>query len=147
MSRSCLDAAIDIAREAGAVLAALFGRAVRSEAKGRFDRVTEADRASEAVILRRVRAEDPSPDVLAEETGEHGGGTSTYRWYVDPLDGTKNFLRGYPAFTVSLALECAGQLAVGVVFDPTRDELFAAERGAGAFCNERRIHASGARHL
>src|SRR5262249_35172929 len=71
----------------------------------------------------------------------------SYRWYVDPLDGTKNFARGYPAFSVTLALEQHGELVVGVVFDPLRRELFAAERGSGAFCNDRRIRVSDAVRL
>jgi myo-inositol-1(or 4)-monophosphatase len=75
------------------------------------------------------------------------GSSSSYRWYVDPLDGTKNFARGYPAFSVTLALEHDGELVVGVVFDPLRQELFAAERGSGAFCNHRRIGVSDAASL
>lgn len=142
MDRCYLQAAVDIARASGAVLADCFAKGVRAEAKGRFDLVTNADRAVEAAILERVRSDFPTHSVLAEESGGHTGTSDTYRWYVDPLDGTKNFARGYPAFSLSLALECAGELVVGVVFDPIRQEMFAAERGAGAFCNDERIHVS-----
>jgi myo-inositol-1(or 4)-monophosphatase len=142
VNRNYLQAAVDIARESGALLADCFARGVRSEAKGRFDLVTEADRAAEALILGRLRAEFPSHTVVAEESGKHAGSSASCRWYVDPLDGTKNFARGYPAFTLSIALEYADQLVLGVVFDPIRQEMFSAERGAGAFCNNTRIHVS-----
>src|SRR5262249_975385 len=142
VNESCLDAAIASAREAGAVLAERFAKGVRTEAKGRFDLVTEADRAAEAIILRRIRSAFPSPAVVAEESGIHDGGDAGFRWHIDPLDGTKNFVRGYPAFTVSIALECGGELATGVVYDPIRGEMFVAERGAGAFCNDQRCRRS-----
>src|SRR5262249_45684200 len=95
-----------------------------------------------AIILDRLRREFPSHGVVTEESGEYPGTSSTYRWYVDPLDGSKNFARGYPAFAVSLALACGEQLIVGVVFDPTRGELFLPVHGAGASCNARRIRVS-----
>ena len=141
MNNCYLQTAVDIAREAGALLADYFAKGVDSEAKGYFDLVTEADRASEALILGRIRSEFPAHSVVAEESGCHAG-SSAYRWYVDPLDGTKNFARGYPAFSLSLGLEREGELVLGVVFDPIRQEMFSAERGAGAFRNDRRIHVS-----
>jgi len=142
-----LDIAVDVALESGARLAERFTAGVRAEAKGRFDLVTDADHVAEQIILRRLRAELPSHTLVAEESGESVGSSSSFRWYVDPLDGTKNFARGYPAFSVSLALEHDGELVVGVVFDPLRQELFAAERGSGAFCNERRMRVSDAARL
>lgn len=142
LNKDYLRAAVDIARESGALLVDAFGKGVRSEAKDDFDLVTEADRASEDIILRRLLSAFPSHTVIAEESGVRGGSSPAYRWHVDPLDGTKNFVRGYPAFALSLALECAGELVLGVVFDPVRQELFSAERGAGAFCNDERIQVS-----
>jgi myo-inositol-1(or 4)-monophosphatase len=141
MRRSPVDVAVDIAREAGVLLAEAFVAGVEAEAKGRFDIVTTADRAAEALILRRLRDAFPSHGIVAEESGRHRG-TSGCRWYVDPLDGTKNFARGNPSFAVSLAWEDDERLLVGVVFDPMRRELFVAEHGGGAWCNERRIRVS-----
>ena len=145
MNNAHLEIAIDIAQESGAHLAERFAAGVYAEAKGRFDIITDADHAVEHIILRRLRAECPSHTIVAEESGESAGTSSTYRWYVDPLDGTKNFARGYPAFSVSLALERDGELVVGVVFDPLRRELFAGERGSGSSCNGRpmRVSATG----
>ena len=101
-----LESSIDIAREAGALLMDYFGK-VSFELKGEFDLVTEADRASERLIVERLRAEFPAHSIMAEE----GGGSeraSEYRWYVDPVDGTTNFAHGFPVFNVTLALERAG---------------------------------------
>lgn len=130
-----------IAREAGALLMTHFARRVKIEYKGDVDLVTEADRSSEALILDRIQAAFPRHDVLAEEGSRKDSG-SDYRWYVDPLDGTTNFAHGYPVFCISLGLEHKGKLAAGVIYDPTRDEMFAAERGSGAYLNQRRIHVS-----
>ncbi len=143
---SYLETSVEIAREAGALLFEYFERHVRFELKGEFDLVTEADRASEKLILERLRAHYPTHAVVAEETGAHSGtsGNSGYCWYVDPLDGTTNFAHGFPVFNVTLALERAGELIAGVIFDPTRNELFTAEKGGGAFLNGERIHVSGA---
>ena len=130
-----------IAREAGALLMEHFHRSVKIEYKGEVDLVTIADRKSEALILERLRARWPSHDILGEEGGLHDQG-SEYRWYVDPLDGTTNFAHGFPVFCVSLGLEQRGQRIAGVIYDPTRDELFAAERGSGAFLNGERMQVS-----
>ena len=143
---SFLETSIDIAREAGALLAGYFERRVKFELKGEFDLVTEADRASERLILERLRAHYPTHEVVAEETGAHSG-SSEFRWYVDPLDGTTNFAHGFPVYNVTLALERAGELIAGVVFDPTRNELFTAEKDGGAFLNGERIHVSAAHCL
>ena len=109
---SYLETSIEIAREAGALLSDYFARRVKVELKGEFDLVTEADRASERLILERLRSHYPSHAIVAEETGAHSG-TSEYRWYVDPLDGTTNFAHGFPMFNVTLALECDGELIAG----------------------------------
>ncbi len=143
---SYLDTAVDIAREAGALLANFFERRIPFELKGDFDLVTEADRASEKLIVERLRSHFPTHNIVAEEGGGHTSG-SEYRWFVDPLDGTTNFAHGFPVFNVTLALERAGELIAGVVFDPTRPEMFTAERGSGAYLNNRRIHVSKAKRI
>ena len=139
-----------IAREAGALLLPYFHRGLKIEYKGDADLVTAADRASEVLIRERIRQQFPSHDVLGEEQGlsDQGG---DYRWYVDPLDGTTNFAHGYPVFCVSMALEHRGddqsRRIAGVVYDPTRDELFTAEAGRGAHLNGTAIHVSKAAQL
>jgi myo-inositol-1(or 4)-monophosphatase len=143
---SHLDSAIEIAQEAGSLLRQYFERRVRFELKGDFDLVTEADRASEKLIVERLTSLYPDHGILAEEGSGHRS-SSEYRWYVDPLDGTTNFAHSYPVFNVTLALEKAGELITGVVFDPYRDELFTCEKGAGAYLNGRRIHVSRAAKL
>lgn len=143
---SYLETSIEIAREAGALLSDYFARRVKFELKGEFDLVTEADRASERLILERLRSSYPSHAIVAEETGAHSG-TSEYRWYVDPLDGTTNFAHGFPMFNVTLALERDEELIAGVIFDPIRNELFTAEKGCGAFLNGNKIHVSSAKRV
>jgi myo-inositol-1(or 4)-monophosphatase len=138
---SYLETAIEIAREAGALLANYFERRVRFELKGEFDLVTEADRASERLVVERLRSHFPSHGIVAEEGGGHQS-PSEYRWYVDPLDGTTNFAHGFPMFNVTLGLERAGEGVAGVVYDPLRQEMFAAELGAGAYLNGKRARVS-----
>jgi len=137
---------MDIARESGALLAAYFDKRVAFELKGDFDLVTEADRASERLVVERLRSHFPSHSIVAEEGGGRQG-PSGYRWYVDPLDGTTNFAHGYPVYNVTMGLEQDGEMLVGVVFDPSRQEMFSAERGAGAYLNNRRIRVSASRRL
>ncbi len=138
---SFVEAAVSIAREAGNLLRYHFERRVAFELKSAFDLVTEADRASEKLVVERLGQLFPSHSVVAEEgTGQERG--SEYRWYVDPLDGTTNFAHGYPVWNVTLALEKNGELLAGVIFDPTRDELFAAEKGSGAYLNGARMSVS-----
>ena len=142
-----LEFAIETAREAGRVLAERFGRvSLDVQHKGDIDLVTESDLAAERLILERIRSYYPRHHVLAEEAGEvervAGAGESAYKWIVDPLDGTTNYAHGYPCYCVSIALEEAGELVLGVIYDPTRDEMFAAERGGGATLNGRRIRVS-----
>ncbi len=137
-----VEEAEQIAREAGTLLAEFFERRVRVEMKGEFDIVTEADRASEKLIVSRLRERFPTHAVVAEEGTGHDSVSAEYRWYVDPLDGTTNFAHGFPMFNATLALEHNGELIAGVIFDPLRNEMFSAERGAGAFLNGARIAVS-----
>ena len=130
-----------IAREAGALLMDFFHRRVKIEYKGEADLVTVADRTSEKLIRERIAAQWPTHDIMGEEEGLKDTGAD-YRWYVDPLDGTTNFAHGFPVFCVSLGLVHKGTAVAGVVYDPTRDELFAAEQGSGAYLNQQRIHVS-----
>jgi len=110
--------------------------------KGASDFVTRADTAAEQIIRDELMAARPTYGFLGEETGEIEGQDPTRRWIVDPLDGTTNFLHGLPHWAVSIALEHKGQIVAGVVYDPTKDEMFFAEKGAGAWMNESRIRAS-----
>ena len=123
-----------------------FARRIGFEYKGDADLVTEADRASERLITDRIRARWPRHDLVGEEGALVDSG-SDYRWYVDPLDGTTNFAHGFPVFCVSMGLEYKGKMIAGVVYDPTRDEMFSAERGSGAYLNQRRIRVSAASKL
>jgi myo-inositol-1(or 4)-monophosphatase len=143
---SYLETAIEIAREAGALLAEFHARGVEFELKGDFDLVTEADRSSERLIIERLKKNFPSHDIVAEEGGGHESGAE-YRWYVDPLDGTTNFAHGFPMFNVTLGLEHRGEMIAGVVFDPVHAEMFTAEKGSGAFLNGSRIHVSKAQRV
>ena len=153
-----VSAMAEIAREAGALLLTYFrggsfvspsaaniaaglDQPIHIDYKGDVDLVTEADRQSEKLITARIRERWPKHDILGEE-GTRTETGSEYRWYVDPLDGTTNFAHGYPVFNVSLGLEHKGELVAGVVFDPTRKELFSAEKGSGAWLNDRRIKVS-----
>src|SRR5205085_12566722 len=109
--------------------------------KGVINLVTEVDLASEALIRERIASRYPRHEVLGEEKGLDSS-SSEYRWVVDPLDGTTNYAHGYPMFCVSIALEYRGDVILGVVYDPTRDELFTAEKGGGAALNRRPIRVS-----
>lgn len=144
MMSSYLEAAIEIAREAGAVL--MSHRGVGFELKGEYDLVTAADRASEQLIVENLRKRFPDHGIVAEEGGS-AEMRSEYRWYVDPLDGTTNFAHDFPMFNVTLALARREEVVAGVVFDPMRNEMFAAERGAGAHLNGEKIHVSKAARL
>ncbi|HVG35408.1 MAG TPA: inositol monophosphatase family protein [Pyrinomonadaceae bacterium] len=140
-----LNFAIQTAQEAGRILQERLGRAIQITNKGTIDLVTEADLAAERLIIERIKSYHPRHAVLAEESGAsdlEGAPKSEYLWIVDPLDGTTNFAHGYPCFCVSIALEHNGVIEIGVIYDPTRDETFAAERGDGATLNGRRIRAS-----
>ncbi len=130
-----------MAREAGGLLMGYFKQHVKIEYKGDVDLVTVADRQSEALILERIRHQFPTHDVMGEEGTRIETG-SEYQWYVDPLDGTTNFAHGFPVFCVSLAVERRGRRIAGVIYDPTRDEMFSAELGSGARLDDKKIHVS-----
>jgi myo-inositol-1(or 4)-monophosphatase len=139
---NCLDTAIEIAREAGGLLLQHFRQPLEITYKTRSDLVTEADRKSEALIVERLRNRFPGHAIVAEEgSGQKTG--SDYCWYVDPLDGTTNFAHGVPVFSVALGLAYRGEVVAGVVYDPTRNELFTATRGGGAFLDNQRLRVSG----
>ena len=146
LSMPYLETAVEIAREAGALLANYFERLVPFELKGEADLVTEADRNSEKLVVERLRSHFPSHNIVAEEGGGHES-SSEYRWFVDPLDGTTNFAHSFPMFNITMGLERAGEMIAGVIFDPVRQEMFTAERGSGAWLNNRRIRVSNARRL
>ena len=125
-----------------------YARGVKTEYKGSgtVDVVTEADRASEKLIVEALRAAFPNHGIVGEE-GSRAQSTGELIWYVDPLDGTTNFAHGFPVFCVSLGLARDNEVIAGVVFDPTRNELFAAERGSGARLNGKNIRVSHATNL
>jgi len=131
-------AATDAAQRAGAVLRRRFGETLRVESKGTHDFVTEVDREAEAAVLGHLRALFPDHAFMAEESAPSAAADG-YRWVVDPLDGTTNFIHGVPTFAVSIALEDARGLVAGVVHDPIHDETFHAHRGGGAWLNDERI--------
>src|SRR5512138_2470464 len=135
-----------IAREAGALLHDKFKQRIGFTYKGDADLVTEADRAAEKLITDRIRKEFPGHDLYGEE-GTRTNTGSDYRWYIDPLDGTTNFAHGFPVFCVSVGLQFKGERVAGVLFDPTRDELFAAERGSGTYLNGTRVSVSKVNNL
>ncbi len=136
-----MEVAIAAARQAGALLRMHWERGVVAEHKGEIDLVTEADRASEALILSLLSGQFPDHAFYAEESGASGA-PSSHVWVIDPLDGTTNFAHGFPVFAVSLALQVDGQTELGVTLDPLRDELFTAQRGRGAFLNGRPLRVS-----
>jgi myo-inositol-1(or 4)-monophosphatase len=136
-----LNFAIRVAKDAGRVLRDRVGTRFDIDHKGSINIVTEVDLASERLIREAISTYYPRHEILAEEGGLSESG-SEYRWIVDPLDGTTNFAHGYPIFCVSIALECSGEVVLGVVYDPMRDELFTAEQGGGAALNNKPIHVS-----
>ena len=133
-----------VARKAGRSLSKDFREVenLQVSRKGAGDFVSKADIAAEKIIREELLEARPTYGFLGEETGEIEGQDPTRRWIVDPLDGTTNFLHGLPHWAVSIALEHKGQLVAGVVYDPTKDEMFVAEKGAGAWMNDMRIRVS-----
>jgi len=138
-----LNIAVRAARRAGSVInrAALEGGGFEVRAKQKNDFVTKVDHAAEAAIIETVRKAYPDHAVLAEESGATPG-QAEYQWIIDPLDGTTNFIHGFPQYCVSIAIRHRGALAHGVIYDPTKNELFTASKGRGAFLNDRRIRVS-----
>jgi len=141
-----LNAAGEIAREAGALLADLFNQPLEISYKRRSDLVTEADRRSETLIVGRLRERFPDHAIVAEEGSNHRS-SSEYCWYVDPLDGTTNYAHGFPVYCVTLGLAFRGEVIAGVVYDPTHNDTYTAERGAGAYLNNQRLRVSCAAKL
>ncbi len=140
-----INVAVKAAREAGKIInrAALDVEAVRVSQKQVNDFVTEVDHASEAIIIETLLTAYPGHGILAEESGQaHGAKDSEYVWIIDPLDGTTNFIHGLPVYCVSIALAVKGKLEQAVVYDPTRNDLFTATKGRGAFLNDRRLRVS-----
>jgi myo-inositol-1(or 4)-monophosphatase len=134
--------AIKAARAAGKLLMENVGRlnADSINSKQKFDFVTDIDKQSEKLIASIIKDKFPDHKILAEETFKDR--TGGYRWIIDPLDGTTNFIHAYPVFSISIALEVDGEIILGVVYDPNREELFFAEKGKGAFLNNRSIQCS-----
>ena len=137
-----LDFAIETAREAGAILRAGWERPKEISYKGEVDIVTETDRRSEELIVRRLREKYPDHAVVAEEGGGAEAAGGKFCWHVDPLDGTTNFAHSYPCFCVSIGLAEEGRPLVGAVYNPIAGEMFTAARGRGAHLNGKRIEVS-----
>lgn len=140
-----LNIAVKAARAAGDIInrAALDIEAVRVAQKNANDFVTEVDKSAEATIIDILLESYPQHGILAEESGcERGNQSSKYIWIIDPLDGTTNFIHGFPVYCVSIALQVDGRIEQAVIYDPTRNDLFTATRGRGAFLNSRRIRVS-----
>jgi myo-inositol-1(or 4)-monophosphatase len=140
-----LNVAIKAARSAGAIInrAALDVEAVRVSVKQTNDFVTEVDQAAEASIIETLLTAYPGHGILAEESGsEHGAKDSEFVWIIDPLDGTTNFIHGFPVYCVSIALAVRGKVEQAVVYDPTRNDIFCATKGRGAYMNDRRIRVA-----
>ena len=139
--------AVRAARRAGNIIVRDLGRVDASDAtrKGYNDFVSEVDRKAEAAIIDTVHKAYPDHGILAEESGAHG--RAEYVWVIDPLDGTTNFLHGFPVFSVSIGVKYKGRLEHGVVYDPLRQEIFSASHGRGAQLNDRRIRVSRCRSL
>ena len=142
-----LNIAVRAARSAGNVIIRNLGRldSLSVHTKDRNDFVTEVDKQAEQEIIYILRKAFPDHSILAEESGAHQG--NDYQWIIDPLDGTTNFLHGFPQFAVSIALRHKGRLEQGVVYDPLRQELFTASRGGGAMLNDRRIRVTNRKTL
>ena len=144
-----LNIAVRAARRAGSIInrAALDRGALEVKAKRANDFVTRVDQAAESAIIEIIRRAYPDHAILAEESGRLGEARAEHCWVIDPLDGTTNFIHGFPQYCVSIGVQHRGALAHAVVYDPVRNELFTASRGRGAFLDDRRIRASGCSQL
>ncbi|QQS49108.1 MAG: inositol monophosphatase [Acidobacteriota bacterium] len=149
MTIQIFETAIEAGREAGEILRRYAVEGFEISNKGRINLVTEADLASENFIKEMISSRFPSHRILAEESGisPHHDESAEYLWIIDPLDGTTNFSHGFPCYAVSIGVERRGEPVIGVIYDPSRDELFAAERGSGATLNGASIRVSGIDHL
>ena len=144
-----LNIAVKAARRAGSIInrAALDPSALQVRAKRANDFVTQIDRAAEAAIIEVIHKAFPDHAILAEESGASESKSREYCWIIDPLDGTTNFIHGFPQYCISIALQHRGAIAHGVVYDPGRNELFTASKGRGAFLDDRRIRVSKCEQL
>ncbi|MEN8166087.1 MAG: inositol monophosphatase family protein [Pseudomonadota bacterium] len=142
-----LTIAVRAAREAGRVLTRSFNRldTLTVTSKGKNEFVSEVDRNAEQAIIEVLREKFPSHAILAEESGSHAG--NDYQWIIDPLDGTTNYLHGFPQFSISIALKVKGRLEVGVVYDPIKEEMYTTSRGDGALLNDRKLRVSNRKGL
>ena len=146
MARSALlNVMVQAAMKAGRSLSRDFGEVqnLQVSLKGPGDYVSQADRKAEEIIYAELSRARPGYGFLMEERGAVAGEDDQHRWIVDPLDGTTNFLHGLPIFSISIALERQGQIVAGVIYNPAMDELYTAERGGGAFLNDRRLRVAG----
>ena len=144
-----LNTAVKAARRAGSIInRATLDGGFDVQTKRANDFVTEVDKAAEAAIIGIVRAAYPEHAILAEESGEDAGGAKNeHTWIIDPLDGTTNFIHGFPQFCVSIGVRHRGQLEHAVVYDPVKNELFTGSKGRGAYLNDRRIRVTRCAHL
>lgn len=142
-----LTIAVRAAREAGRILTRSFNRldTLTVTSKGKNEFVSEVDRNAEQAIIEVLREKYPSHAILAEESGSHAG--NDYQWIIDPLDGTTNYLHGFPQFSISIALKVKGRLEVGVVYDPISEEMYTTSRGDGALLNDRKLRVSNRKGL
>ncbi|NJR14161.1 MAG: inositol monophosphatase, partial [Phyllobacteriaceae bacterium] len=150
MARSALmNVMVQAAFKAGKALVRDFGEVenLQVSRKGPGDFVSQADKKAETILHTELARARPGYSFLMEESGTIEGDDPQHRWIIDPLDGTTNFLHGIPVFGISIALERQGQLVAGLVFNPVMDELYTAERGNGAFVNDRRLRVSGRKDL
>lgn len=149
MPHPMLTMAVRAARAAGTVISRATDHVadLTIESKQRNDFVSEVDKQAEHAIIDILKRAYPDHHFLGEESGDTGSELSEYRWIIDPLDGTTNFLHSLPHYAVSIALEYQGRLELGVIYNPSNQELFTAERGGGAFLNNRRIRVAGLRSL
>lgn len=147
MSNPYINIALEAARRAGGLMLKFRQRleGIPVERKARHDYVSDVDRACEQAIRDHISRHHRDHAILGEETGKTGD--SDYMWIIDPLDGTSNYLRGIPHFSVSIALQIRGRIEHGVIYDPLREEVFTASRGEGAFLNSQRMRVSGRKDL
>jgi myo-inositol-1(or 4)-monophosphatase len=142
-----LQVAVEASQAAGALLLRYVETGFQVEYKNPINLVTDADRAAEQCVIDHLKTRFPDHHFLAEERGRDDEGSSPYQWIIDPLDGTTNFAHGYPTYCVSIGLEYEGRCIIGVVFDPSRNELFTAIEHHGAHVNGRPIHVSDTQAL
>ena len=146
-----LNIAVKAARRAGSIInrAALDRTKLEIRAKGANDFVTQVDRAAESAVIDTIHQAFPDHAILGEESGALAGtaAKSEYRWIIDPLDGTTNFIHGFPQYCVSIALQHRGATVHGVVYDPSKNELFTSSKGSGAFLDDRRIRVTKCANL